>query len=302
MSRPALGEVLELVGFVLAGERYGIESRFVREVARLTRFTPVPGTPAFVLGVTNLRGEILALFDLRHLLGIVTEGVTDLGRIVVLGEHRREFGLLADAASDILYVPGTSLARTEAAWGRAYLRGRDPRRGRRPLRGSAPQRSAVDHRRRRGRRAIELDERRRIHSGAAMMERENDMARKIRWRQSLGARLGLLSVAILASAILLIAADFRMLGAIDAAKAQTNVLGHDRSDAYQLLALTERLARDTGEQRARHARRDRRRARADRPAFDADGRMSCRRPSGARRSCPRWISSWPATIRPRCPP
>ena len=123
---PRAGELLELVVFVLGGERYGIESRFVREVARLTRFTPVPGTPAFVLGVTNLRGEILALFDLRHLLGIVTEGITDLGRIVVLGEHRREFGLLADAASDILYVPGTSLAQTEASWGRAYLRGVTP--------------------------------------------------------------------------------------------------------------------------------------------------------------------------------
>jgi len=123
---PRAGEVLELVGFVLAGERYGIESRFVREVARLTRFTPVPGTPEFVLGVTSLRGEILALFDLRHLLGVVAEGVTDLGRIVVLGEHRREFGLLADAASEILWVPGASLAQTETAWGRAYVRGVTP--------------------------------------------------------------------------------------------------------------------------------------------------------------------------------
>jgi methyl-accepting chemotaxis protein len=60
-----------------------------------------------------------------------------------------------------------------------------------------------------------------------------------------------LSVAILVSAILLIAADFRMLGELDAAMAQTNLLGHHRSDAYQLLALTERLARDTGEQRER---------------------------------------------------
>jgi purine-binding chemotaxis protein CheW len=125
-ARPRAGEVLELVGFVLAGERYGIESRFVREVARLTRFTPVPGTPAFVLGITNLRGEILALFDLRQLLGVVAEGVTDLGRIVVLGENRREFGLLADAASEILYVPGASLAQTETAWGRAYVRGVSP--------------------------------------------------------------------------------------------------------------------------------------------------------------------------------
>ena len=123
---PRAGEVLELVVFVLGGERYGIESRFVREVARLTRLTPVPGTPAFVLGVTNLRGEILALFDLRQLLGVVSEGVTDLGRIVVLGEHWREFGLLADSASEILSVPGASLAQTETAWGRAYLRGVSP--------------------------------------------------------------------------------------------------------------------------------------------------------------------------------
>ena len=123
---PRPGEDLELVGFVLAGERYGIESRFVREVARLTRFTPVPGTPGFVLGVTNLRGEILALFDLRRLLGVVPEGVTDLGRIVVVGEHRREFGLIADAASEMVYLPAASIAATEAAWGRAYVRGVGP--------------------------------------------------------------------------------------------------------------------------------------------------------------------------------
>jgi purine-binding chemotaxis protein CheW len=120
------GEDLELVGFVLAGERYGIESRFVREVARLTRFTPVPGTPAFVLGVTNLRGEILALYDLRQLLGVVVEGVTDLGKIVVLGEHRREFGLLADSASEILSVPVAGLANREAGWGHGYVRGVTP--------------------------------------------------------------------------------------------------------------------------------------------------------------------------------
>jgi methyl-accepting chemotaxis protein len=77
------------------------------------------------------------------------------------------------------------------------------------------------------------------------------MTKKTSWYESLGARLGLLSVAILVSAVLLIAADFRMLGAIDGAMARTNVLGHDRSDAYHLLALTERLARDTGEERAR---------------------------------------------------
>ena len=76
------------------------------------------------------------------------------------------------------------------------------------------------------------------------------MARQIPWRKTLNARLGVPSVAILVSAILLIAVDFRMLGEIDAAMAQTNILGHDRGDAYRLLALTERLARDSGTDRA----------------------------------------------------
>ena len=120
------GEVLELVVFWLAGECYGIESRFVREVARLTRFTPLPGTPPYVLGVTSLRGEILALFDLRHLMGIVAGGVTDLCRIVVLGEHRCEFGLLADFATEMLQVPAKSLTPPEAGWGRACVRGVSP--------------------------------------------------------------------------------------------------------------------------------------------------------------------------------
>jgi methyl-accepting chemotaxis protein len=88
-----------------------------------------------------------------------------------------------------------------------------------------------------------------IRSQIAFKE-AGDMTKEMPWRKTLGARLGMLSVAILVSAILLIVADFQMLGEIDAARAQTNVLGHDRSDAYQLLALTERLARDTGESRA----------------------------------------------------
>jgi methyl-accepting chemotaxis protein len=88
-----------------------------------------------------------------------------------------------------------------------------------------------------------------IRSQIAFKE-AGDMTKEMPWRKTLGARLGMLSVAILVSAILLIVADFGMLGEIDAARAQTNVLGHDRSDAYQLLALTERLARDTGESRA----------------------------------------------------
>ena len=46
-------------------ETYGFETRYVREVYPLENLTPLPCTPAFVLGIVNLRGEILSVIDIR---------------------------------------------------------------------------------------------------------------------------------------------------------------------------------------------------------------------------------------------
>jgi purine-binding chemotaxis protein CheW len=97
-------EMLEVATFTLGNERYGIETRHVREVARLAEYTPVPGAPDFVLGILNLRGEIVALIDLRRLFGIGQSGTTDTSRVVVLGGSRREFGVLVDAVSEVLHL------------------------------------------------------------------------------------------------------------------------------------------------------------------------------------------------------
>src|SRR5471032_258555 len=56
-SRPPDANV-SVVLFGLGRERYAIEARFVREVVRFADFTPVPGTPEFVVGVANLRGMV----------------------------------------------------------------------------------------------------------------------------------------------------------------------------------------------------------------------------------------------------
>lgn len=98
-SRP--GEGLTLVTFALANERYGIEARFVHEIARFVDFTPVPGAGDFLVGVTNLRGEVLPVVNLRRFFRLSERGVTDLTRLIVLGENRREFGLLADQVDDV---------------------------------------------------------------------------------------------------------------------------------------------------------------------------------------------------------
>ena len=101
LAPPAVTEVLSVLTFTLGHERYAIESRFLREIVRVTDVTPVPETPGFFAGVTNVRGEILALVDLRKLFGLAVTGLTDLSRIVVLGLERAELGLLADAAHEV---------------------------------------------------------------------------------------------------------------------------------------------------------------------------------------------------------
>jgi len=118
------GDVLSLATFALGDERYAIEMRFVREVTKLVEYAPVPGVPRYILGVTNLRGELLLVIDPRRLLGLPERGLTDLGRLIVLGEERIELGLVADAALGMLDVPTREvLAAPDGLGGRGYLRG-----------------------------------------------------------------------------------------------------------------------------------------------------------------------------------
>jgi purine-binding chemotaxis protein CheW len=122
---PAPGEMLELVAFALGRERYAIESRFVREVSRLLDLTPVPGAPALVRGVTHLRGEILAVVDLRRLFRAGDPGVTDLSRLIVLGAGEPELGILADEVHALEHLAAGEVRSPPepAGLGRAYLRG-----------------------------------------------------------------------------------------------------------------------------------------------------------------------------------
>ena len=123
---PDATEVLEVVTFTLANERYALQTRYIREVVRFNDFTPVPGAPDFLVGLLNLRGEILAVFDLCQFFGVAQQGRSDLSRVIVVGTERAEFGVLASAVevvttvrTDEVYAP-TGAA---AGIGREYLRG-----------------------------------------------------------------------------------------------------------------------------------------------------------------------------------
>lgn len=89
-------ESVEVVEFVLAYETYGIESSYVREIYPLKELTPVPCTPPFVLGIINVRGQILSVIDLKKLFELPEKGLTDLNKVIIIHNESMEFGILAD--------------------------------------------------------------------------------------------------------------------------------------------------------------------------------------------------------------
>lgn len=97
-------DILEAVVFHLAQETYGIESIYVRVVCPLKDFAPLPCTPAFVLGLVNVRGKIMSIVDLRRLLELRESGLTDTSKAIVLKHGNMEFSILADAVAGVRRV------------------------------------------------------------------------------------------------------------------------------------------------------------------------------------------------------
>lgn len=107
---PAAAEtILEVLEFGLASERYAIERRYVQEVHPLRDLTPLPGTPAFILGIVNVRGRIVPVLDLKKFFELPERGLTDLHRTIIVRGHDLEIGLLADVIIGISGVPTESL-------------------------------------------------------------------------------------------------------------------------------------------------------------------------------------------------
>jgi len=88
--------IIQLITFTLASENYGIESAFIREVYPLKDFTPLPGVPSYVLGIINVRGQIMPVIDLKKFFNLPEPGITELNKVIILHDKQMEFGILAD--------------------------------------------------------------------------------------------------------------------------------------------------------------------------------------------------------------
>lgn len=100
---------LEVLEFTLAYETYGIEMRFIRETCPLRELTPVPCTPPFVLGLINLRGQILSVIDLKKFFGLPEKGLTDLNKVIIVHDGQMEFGILADEILGVRFLASARL-------------------------------------------------------------------------------------------------------------------------------------------------------------------------------------------------
>ena len=116
--------VIEIVTFRLGEENYSIETRFVREIVPPRNITVIPSVPAFVLGVMNLRGEILPIFDIREFLGLTEIGLKKEGVIMVIGKDQVEFGMVADSTDEVREMLVTEVLDPPASGeGTGFIRG-----------------------------------------------------------------------------------------------------------------------------------------------------------------------------------
>ena len=112
------GQVIQLVTFRLKDETYGINVMQVQEVLRVTEIAPVPGAPGYVLGIINLRGNVVTVIDTRTRFGLPTTDVDDASRIVIIEAEQQVSGILVVASrdEDLLIVVDLNKLLTDRDW------------------------------------------------------------------------------------------------------------------------------------------------------------------------------------------
>ena len=124
---------LQVVGFRIGNETYGVRIGSVREIVRVPEITAVPSAPETVEGVINLRGKIIPVMDLRKRFGQTEIHSDKKNRILVVELEGKLVGLIVNAASEVLKIapseieaPGNLFADGESGYvtGVGKLKGR----------------------------------------------------------------------------------------------------------------------------------------------------------------------------------
>jgi purine-binding chemotaxis protein CheW len=97
--------ILQWVTYQLEDETYGINVMQVQEVLRITEIAPVPGAPSYVLGIINLRGNVVTVIDTRSRFGLMAkESHDDQSRIIIVEVSGSVIGMLVDSVTEVVYL------------------------------------------------------------------------------------------------------------------------------------------------------------------------------------------------------
>ena len=94
--------LMQWVTFRLGDEKYGINVMQVQEVLRITEIAPVPGAPSYVLGILNLRGNVVTVIDTRSRFGLMTREADDATRIVIIESDDHVIGIQVDSVAEVV--------------------------------------------------------------------------------------------------------------------------------------------------------------------------------------------------------
>lgn len=100
---------LQVVGFRIGRETFGLPISIVREIVRVPEITSVPNAPDYIEGVINLRGRIIPIVDLRKRFGEKSFEPNKKNRIVVVELESRAIGLIVNSASEVLRIPPSEI-------------------------------------------------------------------------------------------------------------------------------------------------------------------------------------------------
>ena len=109
---PSPASIVEFVTFFAGGQSFSIDITDVREIRRWSPVTPLPHAPAEVLGVMNLRGSVIPIYDLAARFGLPPTAESARNVIVVAMHDSQVLGLLVEAVSEILSVPRHQIQET----------------------------------------------------------------------------------------------------------------------------------------------------------------------------------------------
>lgn len=103
---------LQLVGFCLGEEEYGVEILKIQEINRMLAISKIPRAPEYVEGIINLRGKVIPIINLRKRFGLEKKENSKQTRIIVVEVNKKILGIVVDSVSEVIRLPSNTVEPT----------------------------------------------------------------------------------------------------------------------------------------------------------------------------------------------